>query len=267
MLVVETRLEPRAHGIAGIAPPERRCQAMRRGVRGPSGEQVRCQHWTTKGYALCWYHLRRNYGHKRRRATSTDNTERRPTMPAAYGVRLSESLRKRLKSLESDTPVELLQLTEELKLAKATVHDVVEFYDVALLAGEMATEPKQQEEAMRARLAAGQLLRHVLAEVGSIAEQAGAAMMASKAFVGVQDVGMVVGQMVEIVRDELGDDDLERVARIADRLRDVRLPSTGPQGTDLTPDVVDADAVAMDSTVPPRIASGTSSSREEENAA
>lgn len=228
---------------------EQRCVANRRCRRHPDGSKVQCRNYRTprsaKGY--CAFHMRKYERYGRGGSTVGQRTEEAPKYGAAYSVHLSQTLTSRLAELAGKSPIELIDLTEELKLAKSTVDDVASFYDVALLAQEQADTPEKQLACLQASIAAGRMVRDVIAEVGDIAGKAAGAMAAAKAFVGVQDLPLLVGQIVEAVHDELGDDDPELVKRIAGRIRDIKLPSSGPHGTDITPD---QDVLEMDDTIP-----------------
>jgi hypothetical protein len=266
--------ELRASPLSGSPPPrhpapmEFRCKDFKRGIRDLDGNRIRCGNWCKRGHDRCAFHLRffcrPKAAHHLRGGT---NNDRIPTLPVAYSKYLSESLNERLKSLEQGTPVELLDMTEELKLAKTTIHDAAQFYDAALMAGDIAVDDKAKLAALQASLAAGQLMRDVIAQVGDIAEQAATVMGQAKEFYSVQNIPLMISQIITAIRDEIGDDTPEKVMRIAERIREIRMPSAGPQGTDITPDM---DAQAMDATVPtapdivPRIAS---EQQHEENAA
>lgn len=162
-----------------------------------------------------------------------------------------------MQELAGQTPAQLLDLSAELKLAKATMDDVESLYDLTKAAYELADpESEAKGKLLQQCISVGALVREVAEEVGGVAGRAAGAMMAARHFVGVQNIAMLVAQMTYIVSDEVRDPDTVR--RIAERLSEVQIENNnGPQGTAITPDV---EARLMDDTVP-RIA------REDEDAA
>jgi hypothetical protein len=241
-------------------PPERRCKRMRRGKRDENGNRVQCNNWTLRGGDLCRFHDQRSA--KRRRAKlaargwqpiSNNATSH---LTVAYSKYLSESLSERMQSLSDK---DLFDVSEEVKLARATVHDVAQFYDLALLAREQADTPEKELAALQACLAAGQLVRSVAEDVTEVAGKAVGAMVQAKALIGVQNIPLLVAQIVQAAHDEFGDDQPDRVKRLAERISEIRMPAEGAIGTSITPDM---EAAAMDATVP-RIARSEEASREE----
>lgn len=230
---------------------------MRFRARDASGQRVRCSKWAVRPETVrfgepqgfCAYHLEAWRKRSRRRgiARGADNVKRMGTMPVAYSKHLSQTLAARLEELADRSPVELLDMTEELRLAKSTIADVTTLYDLSHLALETAETAEKKQVALNACIGAGSILRDTILSLGEVTAKAAGALAAQKAFVGVQDIPAIAGQMVNAVREELGDDDPALVMRIAERLRTIRLPSSGPQGTEITPDM---EAEQMDQSVP-----------------
>jgi hypothetical protein len=236
----------------------RQCKALRYRAKDPfTGERIRCAKYALKGGDYCAYHQKHRDRCRIRVRTACgqaqpDGQANLENTHAVYPfgfMSLSQTLRQRLAELENQTPVELIDLTEELKLAKTTMGDVAQLYDLTLLALENAPEEKQLE-VLKQVISVGGLLRQTASEIGEVAGKAAGAMAACRHFVGVQNIPVLVNQMIQIMYDELGDEHSVAVARIAEQIKDVRLPNTGPRGTQLTPEMADEEARMMDSSVP-----------------
>lgn len=170
-------------------------------------------------------------------------------MPAAFSRHLSQTLKQRLAELEGNSPSELIDLTTELTSAKVTMGDVMQLYDLTLLALEQAP-PEEQLACLRAVISTGHLVRETALEIGDVAGKAAGAMAACRHFLGIQNIPVLVNQWVNIMYEELGEENADAVARIAERIKEVRMPDGGPRGTRLTPEMADEEARMMDASVP-----------------
>jgi len=151
-----------------------------------------------------------------------------------------------MKELAGRTPAQLLDLSDELRLAKCTMDDVSMMYDMTKKAYELADEgSEQQAAALNATIQVGAMVREVAEEIGCVAGRAAGAMAAARHFIGVQNVGLLVAQMITIVNDEVKSPEAQR--RIAQRLSEVHIPDNGNRGTTITPDM---EAAQMDDSIP-----------------
>lgn len=234
-------------------PPEmhERCRALRMRYRDPlTGLRRQCRNFIyDKDRGLCFYHLQHRLRLSRGNRHNIDkleNSERRPRLPVAYSKHLSESLASRLAELAKKPISDQLDMSEDLALARLTALDAAKLYDIATLSATQAKTPEETLRGLNGQIAAGQVLRDVISEVGDIASKAADMFSKQREFLGVASIPALVKQCVEIMYDELGDEGSEAVTRIAERIDQIRLPSERG-GTLITPDM---EVSAMDETVP-----------------
>lgn len=181
-------------------------------------------------------------------------------MPAVYEKFLSNALIDRMQSVGDSAP-ELFNNRNELKLAKASAVDVAQLYDFVLnttgeelekletLDGGEKDRNFQIEQCLQKRIAAGQIMNSVLKNVVELSGKVQEIENTKRHAINTQDLGGIVAQFVEAVHDVLGDseDMLPLVQEIALRIKQIKLPRSGPEGTEITPD---QDVLEMDATIP-----------------
>lgn len=194
-----------------------------------------------------------HYKHnKMRRAGDWHNQYRDPlrvksikySLPAVYSKYLSEALSARIEELAHQSQTAQQDLSEELALVRLTALDAAKLYDQARVIAEAVPDNKDAQEV---KLAAGQQLRSVLAEVADMVQRIVAIQNAGRDKIGVQGIALLVAQVVQMAYDVFGEDNIPLVQEFAARIRDLRLPTDSPSGTDLRPD---DDVIEMDATVP-----------------
>lgn len=233
--------------IAGRLPPadsSYRCQGT---IRNGANIGQQCSRWAVRGGRFCPKHggCRENNGVHHRRTDRTKRLRRHhrindKALPEVYSKYLSNKLTERLEEL-AGVPDEL-DLTEELRLMRSVAVDAAQLYDVAINVDDA------QPGALEMRMSAGEILRDAIDGVGQTVERVIKAQKDRRETLTVQSLHVVVTQIVERMYDELGDSvDPQIIRRLADSIRDVRLPSDEIQGTALTPD---QDAREMDATIP-----------------
>jgi len=172
----------------------------------------------------------------------------------AYRV-LSKVLTRRLEQINADCN-EMIHLRHELDLVRAAAVDSVEAYDQALDLVDMAqgTEDKATlDAAYSVRAAAADAMRDALKHVRKTALDAARVEALSAAQYSPVAVREILTQVIHIVHDACKDHvDGETIAAAIDlRMREqIKVGEATASTTSLTPDIIDAEVLDMDSTVP-----------------
>ena len=177
----------------------------------------------------------------------------------AYSKYLSESLADRLQDLVARPLREQINAVEELGLMEIAATDAVQLYNLV----EQTTESELQKletldegeakknavvrDVLQQRMAAGMLMKDALQGVVDAREQVQRIANDKRTSIAVQDLALLVSQFVEIAYEVFGENNIELVNEYAARVRSVKLPRDGSEGTTLTPDM---DVMAMDKTIP-----------------
>ena len=153
-------------------------------------------------------------------------------MKRNYKVKNRQLKRRVKQAMRSDASLQF-NLREELALTRAAASESVMYYDMALTTNNSEL-----------RLKAADLMSSALKEVVDIAGKA--ADIESKAADNLSafQVQAIVDQIIRIAYNTFGEraDEFERLIQSR-----VRLPSSGHDGTDLTPDM---DVMEMDASIP-----------------
>ncbi len=166
------------------------------------------------------------------------------SLPAVYSKYLSEALSTRIEELAQQSLTAQQDLSEELALVRLTALDAAKLYDQARAIAEAVPDNKDAQEV---KLAAGQQLRSVLAEVADMVQRIVTIQNAGRDKIGVQGVALLVAQVVQMAYDVFGEDNIPLVQEFAERIRELRLPVDGSSGTNIRPD---DDVIEMDTTIP-----------------
>lgn len=219
-------------GLRGQPPKNhpRRCWGIMR-----NGE--RCTQWALKGGTRC-----RSHGGWRNKLSNGSHDL--GFMPAFYRKKLTQSLSEAVQhqlNLESD---EQFSVLEELALMRESTGDFVQLYGVA----HQAYEENPTDELLQAKLAAGELMRTALDKVVAIADKAAKIHFTGKNVFTALDLKMVVNQMTAIMFEICGTSHMDLAREYEHALTTkLALPSSGDEGTTITPD---QDVIDMDSTIP-----------------
>lgn len=242
-----------------------RCKAIKRNSKDPSKIGKQCSKFACRGHQFCKSHGGKTSKQQLKGAQNADDrvsaaraVER---LPEVYSRYLSNKLSERMAEL-AGVPDEL-DLKEELALLRSTAIDAAQLYDLA------ANAPDNTKDIQQLRVAAGAIVRETLSEVRDMVESIVAIEEKRRETLTVPSLHIVVTQIVDLMYDELGDVvPVDKIRGLANRMKDIRLPSDEVQGTVLTPDM---DVREMDETIPsappgadaPRIAIAPSSHVEE----
>ena len=252
------------HGVCGMPPADSsyRCQGI---TRNGARAGLRCIRWACKGSRFCTYHGGGNRHVKAymQRAKIGNVAGRKYSqlqrLPMAYSKYLSESLADRLQDLVARPLREQINAVEELGLMEIAATDAVQLYNLV----EQTTESELQKletldegetkknavvrDVLQQRMAAGMLMKDALQGVVDAREQVQRIANDKRTSIAVQDLALLVSQFVEIAYEVFGENNIELVNEYAARVRSVKLPRDGSEGTTLTPDM---DVMAMDKTIP-----------------
>lgn len=200
---------------------------------------TRCTQWALKGQKRC-----RHHGGRRLNAPPVGKDDIASTayllrFPAVYSKHLSDSLKSRLAELQGQDKYDL---TPELDLARCTALDAAKLYDVV-------STLSDDEDGLSKKIAVGQVLRDTMHEVADICGKAQNVAAGNKrGVIDVQALHLVVVQMITIAHDIFGDVvPPELIEEYGERIKQIKLPRDGTEGTELTPDT---DVLAMDDTIP-----------------
>jgi len=212
-----------------------RCEAMRRGVRDPlTGERIRCKKWRVNGHKLCREHLLRSVG-RTRLNLKNGYRQKRKYYPVAISKFLSETLQERIAELNAGSPLDKFDMSADFPVAMQTLIDAAQIYDATF-----------QTNNLEARAAAGQMFREVYKEVNALGLNTVDLMAKCKAYIGVQNIPLLVNQFIDAAYEVFGDEHNELIMQWAEKIKNIRLPNENA-GTLLTPDM---DVKEMDATVP-----------------
>jgi hypothetical protein len=210
-----------------------RCEGFRRRVRDPvTGERVRCKKWRVNGHKLCREHLLRSQG-RLRLNLKNGYRQKRKYYPVAISKYLSDTLQERIAELNAGSPLDKFDMSADFPVAMQTLIDAAQIYDATF-----------QTNNIEARIAAGQVFRETYKEVADLGANTVDLMTKCRAYIGVQNIPLLVNQFIDAAYEVFGDD--ERVREWAEKIKNIRLPNENA-GTLLTPDM---DVKEMDSTVP-----------------
>lgn len=156
-------------------------------------------------------------------------------MPRFYSKYLTRTVQEAVEEALAVSPREQLQLFEELALMRDLAGQAVALYSAARETG--------KAEVM---MQAGMLMQQHLKEVIATCESAARIDAAAKDKVSVHTLHHFVDQLVRVAFETFGDTDKAREFEFAIRTQ-IKLPSSGVNGTDITPD---QDVTEMDRSVP-----------------
>ena len=215
-------------------PPDdhpRRCHGIMR-------DGNRCTQWARKGLTRC-----NSHGARRSLKVLYNNGSWKGFMPNFYRKQLTATLSTALADQLQLESSEQFSILEELALTRETAADFVQLYGLA----HAAYEADPSEEKLQAKMAAGTMLRDVLAEVAVLADKAAKIHFTGKQVFTALDLKLIVAQMSKIMFDICGTTNVHLAKEfeyaVGDRLK---LPSDN-NGTTITPD---QDVIDMDATIP-----------------
>lgn len=211
--------------------PELRCTAM----RSPSISGARCQYDGEPGTdpVRCVVHM--DSGDRRGREGHH--------MSRFYLKNLRPTLAAKLEELvDKVTPIDQLDLSEEIGLMRAQAGDAVQMY------AEACEMPDSDPRAQQARLIAGQMMSSRIKDVMAVIDQAGKTeelkVKLQTAFA--QVMTSVISSVAHAAWEVFGDD--HKVREFTDLIRSkLEVRNIDVEGTDLTPD---RDAIQMDDSIP-----------------
>lgn len=203
-----------------------------------------CKAWALRGAKYCKFHG----GYKGGR-NFVDKS-----MPRIYRRHMTQSLHAAVQEQMAVSPAEQLQLFEELALMREVAQQSVRLYGAASEALERA-EAEGLEEPKRKKLeeltmSAGMVLQDQMRSVSDICDRAARIDAQVKDKISVHTLHHFVDQIVMIAYKSFGElgEDSPLVKDFVQRIRtEIKIPSTGAEGTSVTPDM---DVRDMDETVP-----------------
>jgi hypothetical protein len=165
-------------------------------------------------------------------------------MPRVYAKYLSKELTRTLEEQLAVSPQEQLQLYEELALMREAAGQAVKLYSVAHEAARTQPENTKRQELV---VTASQIMAEALKNVQGICEAAARCEAQAKDKLSIHQLYFFINQIVHCIHEAAGGD-VEFAERVVQAIKTgVKLPSFGPEGTAVTPDM---DVTAMDNTVP-----------------
>lgn len=188
--------------------------------------------------------------------------EREPLLkrlPYVYSKYLSNALASRLDELTARPLREQLDMTGALALMQSHAIDAAQMYDTTLqttdeqlrqfekLDNGEANKRATIDMILQARLAAGLVMKEALESVVEMAQKIQQMTTDKRNTIAVQDIHLLVTQFVEVAYDTFGDENVARVKEYAEKLRQIKLPRDGHEGTMITPDM---DVMEMDRSIP-----------------
>lgn len=222
----------------GSPPNDSRSHMRCQRILWKNGE--RCGHWAMRGSRWCTKHGGRREAARKK----SPRLYRIAKMPRAYSKYLTRTLSEALEEQTGVNPQEQLQLYDELALIRDSAGQAVKLYGAARQASEEdPTSLKKQEFVFQA----GAIMREQLKEVISACEAAARLENSAKDKISIHQLHFFIQQIVRAAYNVLGDD-VETVRKIEHSIKTtIRLPSSGIEGTVVTPDM---DVNAMDESVP-----------------
>lgn len=157
-------------------------------------------------------------------------------MPLFYSKYLTNSIADVVAEQMGSDPRETLNLFEELALMRLASGDAVALWTAA----QTSDDPKT-------RYAAGCIMADALKNVSTLCQQAASIESQGKDKFSVHTLRSIVNQIVRIAY-RVFDEDLAKAQAFEALINEeIRLPSTGDEGTNITPDM---DVLDMDESVP-----------------
>lgn len=248
---IRAKYQPRWDGRRGPSLDHpRRCTAFNR----RTGKK--CGNMSNVGYNVCCYHLGR---HSRYDGSKIHEEKAYSGMPEILSKQTRSILEEFVETQTGINPNEQLSVLTELALVRYPCNRSVEDYSQAIeleaLAKEQLREDPSNEDLQKlhaksksAMFAAGQAMTARVQDVTKIADAAAKINNATKDTLSIHNLHFMVRQIVAILYEELGDENVELIERINNAIKkEITVLVDKPTGTDLTPS---ADARLMDSSVP-----------------
>lgn len=169
-------------------------------------------------------------------------------MPRFYSKVLTKTLAAFVEEA-CDSPIaDQTQVIEELALMRHGTSQVVALYDAVVGKLEEERDPAKAAKLREAAAMIATQMKEDLKEVAKVCETAARIEAMAKDKVSVHSISHVVNQMVRLMHTVCGEENVAIAEEFERRVREeVKLPSTGPEGTNITPDM---DVLEMDDLVP-----------------
>jgi len=164
----------------------------------------------------------------------------------AYLDRIAKTFRKRFVDAlahQSENMIDITDITNELTLLRISAEDSVELLSLVTEVEEAAAaiDPKQQIQGLHSRINAGDILEKRLVTVANVARTAAQIRQAQQDIKDIGTLQEVFAEVAKAARESIYDDTQLKAFLL--KLRNLKMPEDGTQGTTLTPD---ADVIAMD---------------------
>jgi hypothetical protein len=139
--------------------------------------------------------------------------------------------------------LDITDITNELTLLRVSAEDSVELLSLVTEVEEAAAllDPKQQIAGLHSRINAGDIMEKRLVTVTNVARTAAQIRQAQQDIKDIGTLQEVFAEVAKAARESIYDDTQLKAFLL--KLRNLKMPEDGTQGTTLTPD---ADVIAMD---------------------